>query len=216
MAEFLESIFEGQAAGLFYPPAANFYYEEEDSHVVMVDTDGDILSHNEWCQLRNLIDAFYRDTFPQEIVEHNQERALREEAHRQRWESLPPRVREKDGFVYVVSNGIHYKIGRSSNVEARVKSLRASTTHPLELLTFLPCPDMYASESYLHVRFHQYLVQNEWFALTAADLAWLQELTSEELVRLTMETPNDERFTSWQGLAKQLRRNTKTPSGLSG
>lgn len=78
--------------------------------------------------------------------------------------------------VYVLTDGRYYKIGQSTNVQARVQSL--NTANPIDLIvhcifwTDQPVP----LEQDLHTRFAARRIRREWFALKPADLAALARL----------------------------------------
>lgn len=87
--------------------------------------------------------------------------------------SSPPReARCTAGYVYLVraSTG-HYKIGSSRSVEQRFRHLQCGNPQPLTLAHKFYSLTAERDEFELHRRFAGQRVMNEWFQLSATDVA---------------------------------------------
>ncbi len=209
----------GDRQSMFVPPSTYLYFDSEDVTVFITDEGGTILSHDEWFQLRDMIDSFYRVTTINEVSDANQ-------ANKERWErERESRVAhverngpDRSGCVYMISDGRFIKIGRSRKPTSRIKDLQASTSGAvLTLLHTIQFPNPAEPEAFLHVRFHSRRVKGEWFDLQPDQIEWFKSQTSDSLLELVAKgVPSNERTTSWQGLAKQLRRDFETGGGVLG
>lgn len=89
------------------------------------------------------------------------------------------RTEDRKGFVYLVlAETGHSKIGRTTNVDARLRNFRNSTPIGFQLLHSFPADDSFTAERLLHKKFEGLRVRGEWFALDQDGIQSIQQIVS--------------------------------------
>lgn len=105
---------------------------------------------------------------------HNEKEAQR--LQRIRDETFSLSLRQIDGWVYLVESANLYKIGRTSHLDSRVKSLKGVTGAKVNFVLAVPYHRDFNLEKHLHVFFRDKRREGEWFALSSDDLKIYAEM----------------------------------------
>jgi predicted GIY-YIG superfamily endonuclease len=84
----------------------------------------------------------------------------------------------RSGIVYVIQSGETslYKIGRTTNLERRLKQLQTMNSHNLSIWKVIYCQDAIAIETSLHHKFKSFRKQGEWFQLNEICLQEIERI----------------------------------------
>jgi len=77
--------------------------------------------------------------------------------------------RDRAGYIYLIkalgSNPTRFKIGRTNNIERRLKEIATCNPYPITLIDSFKVEDSVLSEKSLHQKMDKYRVWGEWFLL---------------------------------------------------
>jgi hypothetical protein len=78
-------------------------------------------------------------------------------------------ITHQQGYVYLIkaqgSNPSRFKIGRTNNVERRLKEIATCGPYPLKIVDYFHTNNCVSAEKQLHEKMGQYRVWGEWFLL---------------------------------------------------
>lgn len=101
----------------------------------------------------------------------------RQEAERQRLtgDRFQP-LALSSGFIYILQMGQVYKIGKTRNLDQRVRNLAIQLPERADLIHSIRSDDIDTTERYLHRVFQRRRLNGEWFRLELLEIQWLRGL----------------------------------------
>jgi len=116
---------------------------------------------------RHALDWYIRHGYLKEYGNRLRRRITAESLYWWRWwqENEWPQDRKPDGYIYLVHSYHRYKIGKSINVEQRIKALKTSSATPITLIHTIPTDNMVRAEQFLHSLYTPKREHGEWFKL---------------------------------------------------
>lgn len=87
-----------------------------------------------------------------------------------------PRLNARNGIVYVIRAGQTnlYKIGRTTNIDRRLRQLQTINSQPLTIVKLIRCHDAISTETCLHQKFKLHRRQGEWFELPYSAIEFIE------------------------------------------
>ena len=86
-------------------------------------------------------------------------------------ETSPPPVKHTEDFVYLIKSGDQYKIGRSEQIEDKVRKAAAPLAEKLTIIHAIRTDDPPGIEAYWHNRFKEKRANGEWFKLSEIEVS---------------------------------------------
>ncbi|EQA70750.1 GIY-YIG nuclease family protein [Leptospira noguchii] len=81
-----------------------------------------------------------------------------------------------EGFIYIISDDRHYKIGITKDVEARFQNLQTSTSSQLKIIYSEKLKNYRSLEKKIHKKFAHKRIKGEWFDLVDEDVIAIKTL----------------------------------------
>lgn len=138
-----------------------YVYETREKR--LVNQHGELLKQEEWEEIKANMDNFYSETRIEAIESFNKK-------VRQTDQTIPQAVnteRVKVGFVYFVKaiDSGFVKVGMTSNIKSRMKSLQSASPHKLKLIGYISSKDYADIELTAHDYFRKKLIIGEWYEI---------------------------------------------------
>lgn len=92
-----------------------------------------------------------------------------------------------DGHIYVLRAGEFYKIGRTRQLDSRIKALSIQLPFPVEVVHTFPSDDHVEVEQWIHDLFADKRANGEWFRLSEEDVARIRKWERIDLHDLVAE-----------------------------
>lgn len=79
-------------------------------------------------------------------------------------------------YVYIIKAGSNFKIGKTNNIEKRIKTIQTGNSNKIKLIRSYSVQDSNTLEKYLHLKFSRYKIRGEWFS--KVDLPFIDAIMS--------------------------------------
>lgn len=79
-------------------------------------------------------------------------------------------------YVYIIKAGQNFKIGKTNNLEKRIKTIQTGNSNKIKLIRSYAIQDADLLERYLHVKFNRFKVRGEWFS--KIDISFIDNIMS--------------------------------------
>ena len=88
------------------------------------------------------------------------------------------------GYVFLIRSLHGFKIGKTANIQNRVRLFGVKCPFPISLEHYAWFDDCGGAERALHYRFHAKRLEGEWFDLAESDIAYIKSLGKEVQVKV--------------------------------
>lgn len=98
-------------------------------------------------------------------------------------------------FIYIIESANLYKIGFTTNIEARIQVIKTSSPHEVKLIYIIPIPmeiEHKKVENALHKMFESSHMKGEWFNLSLKDIAKIKSLSLQDILLFADEMEKSE------------------------
>lgn len=156
----------------FFPKALYVVQLYENGQVALpLDNGGFVMTREEWKEIRTAFDKFFATDAYLEYNE-NRQRQLEQGQGYGQVARMPKNPKAKPGYVYFVkSTETNFvKIGRTTNLKSRIKSMQTVSPFELELFASYETTDSEAEEILAHDFFEDHHKRGEWFEISDCEI----------------------------------------------
>lgn len=156
-------------------PKVYFYHEGDNC---LTDQFGYVVTKEEYDYLLSKVGDFYKEVEEEEIIQYNENHKIK--VH-QGFKSFSEKSKEDQkatkGYVYFIrADGKYIKIGCTSNLKERFKSLKIASPNELELCFYIETDHCKLIEKEMHDYFSNYKMRGEWFDIHLLQISkWANE-----------------------------------------
>lgn len=153
------------------------FYDEKIPYIRNVS--GHYLSHKEWEQVKEDIDEFYETYTKDAIIVANKEFEEYKDSLIPEGFTKVSSKKNNPSYLYVIKAGKYYKIGYTSKLESRMKSIQTGNYNKIELIKKFFLYNYSEVERVLHEEFDEGRKVGEWFDLSEDDLNYIDAYIDE-------------------------------------
>lgn len=115
-------------------------------------------------------------------------------------------------YIYIITDGEHYKIGKTNNIKQRLKSLSTGSPKTLSIVDMFNVDKEYIGyvESKLHDKFKKYNINGEWFSSEIRDYIPDVKTTIENIVKDIGDKDVHNKDEKYEPSASNIIRNIKS------
>ena len=151
----------------------------------LTDQMGYLVPKEEFDRMVKAVYKTYMNVTDEEVKEYNERLSAEYKAERQAMANAPKREQPKKyGFVYFMrtkEETSYVKIGCTSNLKSRIKSMQVVSPHELELVGYVVTKNYMALEKDIHAEFAKFKKMGEWFDVKESQIAELVSNLGENL-----------------------------------
>ena len=87
-------------------------------------------------------------------------------------------MKDRDQYVYIISDGEYHKIGYAYNPATRLKELQTGNARVLTIIHVIKTDNMVRLESLLHKTLYMFFIRGEWYRLPIQIIEYIQSFDS--------------------------------------
>lgn len=156
-------------------PKVYFYHEGDNC---LTDQFGYVVTQEEYDYLLSKVGDFYNDIEEEEIIQYNENHKLKvHQSFKSFSENHKKYEKATRGYVYFIrADGKYIKIGCTSNLKERLKSLKIASPNELELCFYIESDHYNLIEKETHDYFSKHKKRGEWFDIHLPQISkWANE-----------------------------------------
>lgn len=165
-----------------------FFYHEGDN--VLLDPKGFIVTKEEFFNMLDAVYETYEEADELEIEKINEKIMAEYMADMKKTiQPKDPRPRNTKGYVYFVrADGNYTKVGRTTNLKSRYKSLKTASPNELQMEMYIETNDCIGLEKSIHELLMELdcKVSGEWFDIKEKELKEIHKLLVEKDLEIKM------------------------------